>query len=1081
METKAIDEESQKSFTEREIEQLKANFLRAAALTDSKPTGSLRGKPVLDLESFTVCVGLPSCGSFLTALFAYFSRCEKENENRSMSSALDRNRFMTQEQFLTCMSTLVHGNKTEKLRMVFEMCDADKDGSIVHDELREMLHAMNQVMTLSDEGPIITEQQVNQIMRFLDCNSDGKVEWNEFREAVCRRSSILAHFYSPPATTRQRFQAILAIGTKLETSLHAMGLQPEEFIEVEVEEGEGQNHHGRAIGVGAGAKTNDLPPGLGTRKILLHDIWEKHRSKEHGGRSFFMNKRTRAVSWDLPEDTEYDQWIESTNGLDDKTGRKYYFNVRTKNSFWGIRRNSDESVVDGDENEEVENSEVKKTKSGKLSYEKELAKKDLQIAQLKAEKYAMRLEVQRSHVLSLRLLLTAQQLHAELSGTLEDLEESIDPNSEQELHDLEKLTTSLYDKNHSPNIREEEALEREKIRLQSMRERLEKGEIVWEPLVPDSPIQTLRKKGSEELLHILPPKPLTKSNIVEKSGKHFSPRRFDAMNLKSTGTRGSLPISPLSKQNFQSRAKINSVEKAGDDVSVTEAIMQHSGQDREIIAFGDRRWDDALNVMRGIQISASRAASEGMRPIRDYHFASSDRYRLESIGNDYETSKEKLSESQKEFSHAANLSTVKSRQFKLKQNQHKASALKRFGTMSDMSNFVCTFVDYAPRIFNSLRRMWGISTKTYLKSIGFDNMVRHLMSGSLETMTGAPTKAGSKSFFFYSYDSKFLVKTIPLAEKEAIFDIAISMNPNSEDTNPKSNAKRNLLLKSKISDSNVPKTWLRRYYEHMKKNPNSLLCRFCGLHMMMYGSSGTPQYFIVMVSGFPSSPLPHRIFDLKGSSHNRKNQKTQFWYRGNEPDRACPLRNTVMKDIDFLELGCKLDIDEEPRKLLLESLELDSALLKSFHIMDYSCLVAITYKTPIKTRSGMKLTPGHFAALAASRRAPSMKPPESLSNDSKTAFFPPQIFQEECIILEKNENQENGNNGFLKKKSVHQKASIFSGAKSRYFVHRNGFLFYYNCKEIPKHTDLPDSCFSLAKVKNVVVTGKELELIFDGY
>ena len=93
----------------------------------------------------------------------------------------------------------------------------------------------------------------------------------------------------------------------------------------------------------------------------------------------------------------------------------------------------------------------------------------------------------------------------------------------------------------------------------------------------------------------------------------------------------------------------------------------------------------------------------------------------------------------------------------------------------------------------------------------------------------------SGSLFYYTHDKNYMMKTIP--ERE--FDSLIEALPD--------------------------------YYAMIKKNPNSLLCRFYGLHRVEWRDSSNDKhdmYLVVMNNVFRSFKVGTR-FDLKGSTAKR--------------------------------------------------------------------------------------------------------------------------------------------------------------------------------------------------------------------
>ena len=89
---------------------------------------------------------------------------------------------------------------------------------------------------------------------------------------------------------------------------------------------------------------------------------------------------------------------------------------------------------------------------------------------------------------------------------------------------------------------------------------------------------------------------------------------------------------------------------------------------------------------------------------------------------------------------------------------------------------------------------------------------------------GSPGKSGS--FFYYSQDYRFIIKTIHSTEHKFLRKILVP------------------------------------YYEHVKQNPNTLIARFYGLHRVKL-PRGRKIHFVVMGNVFPPNKDMHETYDLK--------------------------------------------------------------------------------------------------------------------------------------------------------------------------------------------------------------------------
>jgi hypothetical protein len=153
----------------------------------------------------------------------------------------------------------------------------------------------------------------------------------------------------------------------------------------------------------------------------------------------------------------------------------------------------------------------------------------------------------------------------------------------------------------------------------------------------------------------------------------------------------------------------------------------------------------------------------------------------------------------------------------------------------------------------------------------------------------------SGSFFLYSTDRKFIIKTISGKE-----------------------------LKVLLSD------FLKAYHTHLYKYHDSVICRIIGAYSFQVNSNYTV-HFIVMQSVFDEKHLK-AVYDLKGSKVDRKVKDS-----ASQPD-------VVFKDINFLMQEKKMIMPPPVAQRLKEIIENDAKLFPRFKIMDYSLLVAVKNK-----------------------------------------------------------------------------------------------------------------------------------------
>ncbi|KAL4940104.1 hypothetical protein BDV06DRAFT_25677 [Aspergillus oleicola] len=193
------------------------------------------------------------------------------------------------------------------------------------------------------------------------------------------------------------------------------------------------------------------------------------------------------------------------------------------------------------------------------------------------------------------------------------------------------------------------------------------------------------------------------------------------------------------------------------------------------------------------------------------------------------------------------------------------------------------FKDYAPWVFRHLRSRFRLDPADYLMSLTSKYILSEL---------GSPGKSGS--FFYFSRDYKYIIKTIHHAEHKLLRKI------------------------------------LPEYYKHVEQNPNTLISQFYGLHRVKM-AYGRKIHFVVMNNLFPPHRDIHSTFDLKGSMVGRDVSEE---YIKDHP-------RSTMKDRNWLRRNLQLECGPGKREFFLAQLKRDVELLKRLKIMDYSLLVGI--------------------------------------------------------------------------------------------------------------------------------------------
>ena len=212
----------------------------------------------------------------------------------------------------------------------------------------------------------------------------------------------------------------------------------------------------------------------------------------------------------------------------------------------------------------------------------------------------------------------------------------------------------------------------------------------------------------------------------------------------------------------------------------------------------------------------------------------------------------------------------------------------------------CRFYDHAPKIFYNLRTLYGISNDDYLKSLGPENFLCNLIITKNKSLKEICSSGKSGSFFYFSYDGKYLMKTIPESE----------------------------FLKFK--------EMLRDYYSYMYEHPKTLLQRFFGLYVCIFDD--VKMHFVVMNNVFNTPLKVHYKYDLKGSTYKRMSRKSKdINYSDYNFDIA-------MKDNDYTDRNEKICLSSYYKRILFDEAKRDSMFLSEHNINDYSFLIGVNDK-----------------------------------------------------------------------------------------------------------------------------------------
>ncbi|RMD42639.1 hypothetical protein DV735_g2481, partial [Chaetothyriales sp. CBS 134920] len=316
--------------------------------------------------------------------------------------------------------------------------------------------------------------------------------------------------------------------------------------------------------------------------------------------------------------------------------------------------------------------------------------------------------------------------------------------------------------------------------------------------------------------------------------------------------RASLSLVRRTTRSLQSDAILDEIPQDEDAARWTEVIRQkrasrrrrrEEDEDDDRVVVGKKvdeghvNWVTAYNMLTGIRFTVSRINAKLDRELTDADFDAKHKFSFDVTGNE----------------------------------------------LTPSAKYDFKFKDYAPWVFRHLRAIFGLDPADYLMSLTSKYILSEL---------GSPGKSGS--FFYFSRDYKYIIKTIHHAEHKTLRKI------------------------------------LRDYHRHVLENPNTLISQIYGLHRVKI-PYGRKIHFMVMNNLFPPHRDIHQTFDLKGSTIGRDYDEAKL---ASNP-------RATLKDLNWLRRGYHLDFDPAVKEIFLGQLKRDVALLQRLHIMDYSLLVGI--------------------------------------------------------------------------------------------------------------------------------------------
>uniref|UniRef100_T1GP07 1-phosphatidylinositol-5-phosphate 4-kinase n=1 Tax=Megaselia scalaris TaxID=36166 RepID=T1GP07_MEGSC len=196
-------------------------------------------------------------------------------------------------------------------------------------------------------------------------------------------------------------------------------------------------------------------------------------------------------------------------------------------------------------------------------------------------------------------------------------------------------------------------------------------------------------------------------------------------------------------------------------------------------------------------------------------------------------------------------------------------------------NMPSHFKEYCPLVFKNLRERFQIDDVDYRESL----------TRSQPILIDSSGKSGAK--FYQSYDKFFIMKSLTSEEVERMH------------------------------------AFLKHYHPYVvEKHGNTLLPMYLGMYRLTV--ENVQYYFVVMRNVFSAHLTIHKKFDLKGSTVDRE-----------ASDKELEKNLPTFKDNDFMSQRKKIQIGQDAKEKLFQTLQNDIDFLKKLHIMDYSLLVGI--------------------------------------------------------------------------------------------------------------------------------------------
>ena len=217
-------------------------------------------------------------------------------------------------------------------------------------------------------------------------------------------------------------------------------------------------------------------------------------------------------------------------------------------------------------------------------------------------------------------------------------------------------------------------------------------------------------------------------------------------------------------------------------------------------------------------------------------------------------------------------------------------------TRCTFCNTTIEFIEYVPDVFSELRQICEVNVEDIIESLSILNNLE-----SLSAISESEGKSGS--VFFFSYNHKYILKTIKEKEKRTLLE-----------------------------------SFLNEYMNLFTRNNSSLIAGVYGLYTIKFGTSHINLILMENIISLPPNKILYK-FDLKGSSVGRIT-KNLFSNIGK-----------TLKDQDYAALsnqegeGMVVKLNRVQMKNITDMLKDDIQMLTKAYVMDYSFFLGIAKNT----------------------------------------------------------------------------------------------------------------------------------------